>query len=132
VRKLAERTSSSTSDIARIVEAIQSSTAKAGSAMEEASREVGLGVEQGGKVEKLLGDIDASVRNVTEMMHQIASATEGQSVAGNEILESVDTLAGITSSSVADIELTRDAMSELAGLAKSLHGKLGAFRLSEA
>ncbi|MHB1101076.1 MAG: methyl-accepting chemotaxis protein [Burkholderiales bacterium] len=131
VRKLAERTSSSTSDIARIVEAIQSSTAKAGSAMEEARREVGLGVEQGGKVEKLLGDIDASVRNVTEMMHQIASATEGQSVAGNEILESVDTLAEITSSSVADIELTRDAMSELAGLAKSLHGKLGAFRLSE-
>ncbi len=130
VRKLAERTSASTSDIARIVEAIQASTAKAGHAMEEATREVGLGVEQGMRAEKLLSEIDSSVRNVTEMMQKIAKATESQSVSGESIMESISELDRITSSSVSDIESTKDAMSNLAAAAKALHDQLGEFRLS--
>ena len=132
VRKLAERTAASTADITRIVDAIQSGTADAGQAMAQATREVGLGVEQGMKAEKLLAEIDASVRNVSEMMQRIASAMESQSVFGESILQNIDNLDRITSSSMADIESTRDAMSNLAEVAKSLHDKLSAFKLSPA
>ncbi len=132
VRKLAERTSTSTSDIARTVEAIQASTSKAAMAMEDAKREVGLGVEQGEIVEHLLAEIDSSVRNVAEMMKEIATATQAQSAAGDEIQEHLALLAGLTTSSVQDIELSRSSMSELAALALTLNNQLSEFKLSAA
>lgn len=132
VRKLAERTTSSTSDIANIVKIIQAGTIQATEAMTQASDEVSQGVRHGEKMGQVLEEIDRSVFLVTKIMHQIAAATEEQSAVGTEIAANIDTVATITASTASDIERARNAMMELAQTSKTLHEAVGQFNLSGA
>lgn len=132
VRKLAERTSTSTTDIANIVKVIQAGTIHATEAMTRASDEVSQGVRHGEKMGQVLEEIDRSVHLVTEIMRQIATATEEQSAVGTEISANIDTVATITASTANDIERARNAMMELAQTSKTLHEAVGQFNLAGA
>lgn len=130
VRKLSERTSASTADIAKIVQLIQEGTNHASESMIRAKDEVSRGVRHGEKMGQVLQEIDRSVHIVTEMLHQIAVATEEQSAAGNEISANIETVANITASTANDIERARNAMMDLAGTSRTLHEAVGQFRLA--
>lgn len=132
VRKLAERTAASTTDIANIVKVIQAGTMLATEAMTQASDEVSQGVRHGEKMGQVLEKIDRSVYLVTEIMRQIATATEEQSAVGTEIAANIDTVASITASTANDIERARNAMVELVQTSRTLHEAVGQFNLSAA
>jgi methyl-accepting chemotaxis protein len=132
VRKLAERTATSTADITNIVKIIQAGTIQATEAMAQASSEVSQGVRHGEKMGQVLEQIDRSVFLVTEIMQQIAMATEEQSAVGTEIAVNIDTVATITAATANDIERARNAMMELVQTSRTLHEAVGQFNLSGA
>jgi methyl-accepting chemotaxis protein len=132
VRKLSERTSASTQDIARIVQVIQSGTVESKEALILAKEEVVQGVRYGEHMGNLLQEIEKSVHFVTEMMGQIASATEEQSAAGDHISQNIDSVATISASTAHDIEHARNAMMHLAEISKTLFAAVGQFKLARA
>lgn len=132
VRKLSERTAASTADIARIVQVIQAGTSQAAKSMVLAKDEVSQGVGLGEKMGRVLEEIDRSVHVVTDMLQQIAVATEEQSAVGSEISSNIETVANITASTANDIERARNAMQDLASTSRTLHEAVGQFRLAGA
>jgi methyl-accepting chemotaxis protein len=130
VRKLSERTAASTSDIARIVQVIQSGTVQAKEAMMLAKEEVIHGVRYGENMGQLLEKIEKSVHIVTDMMQQIAAATEEQSVAGDNISRNIDSVASISASTASDIEHARNAMMNLSDISRALFTAVGQFKLA--
>lgn len=132
VRKLSERTASSTADIANTVKVIQAGTVQASDAMQKASEEVNEGVRQGEKMGIVLDNIDRSVCMVTDIMQQIASATEEQSAVGIEISSNIDSVANISASTADDIEKARNAMMALAQSSATLHEAVEQFKFAAA
>jgi methyl-accepting chemotaxis protein len=132
VRKLSERSAASTADIAKIVQVIQAGTSQAAESMVKAKNEVRQGVSLGEKMGRLLQEIDRSVHVVTDMLQQIAVATEEQSAVGTEISANIEIVATITASTANDIERARNAMLDLARSSRSLHEAVGQFKLADA
>jgi methyl-accepting chemotaxis protein len=130
VRKLSERTAASTADIARIVQVIQAGTRHATDSMLRAKDEVSQGVRLGEQMGRLLQEIDQSVHVVTDMLQQIAVATEEQSAVGHEISANIETVANITASTANDIEQARNAMQDLASSSRTLHEAVGQFKIA--
>lgn len=132
VRKLAERTAASTQDIAKIVQVIQNGTVESKEALILAKEEVIQGVRHGESMGQLLEEIEKSVHIVTDMMGQIASATEEQSAAGDHISQNIDSVVTISASTAHDIEHARNAMMHLAEISKTLFAAVGQFKLARA
>ncbi len=132
VRKLAERTASATSDITNIVHVIESQTGEATKVMTLAKQEVAQGVLHGEDMGKLLAQIENSVHFVTDMMKQIADATEVQSATGERIWRNIDSVATISANTAANIEQARNEMKSLAHSSKTLYETVGQFKLASA
>lgn len=131
VRKLAERTTSATADITKIVQLIESETDEATRAMTLAKQEVAQGVLHGEGMGQLLRQIESSVLIVTEMMRQIASATEDQSAAGDDIWLNINSVATISANTATDIEQARNEMLTLANTSRALYETIGQFKLAK-
>ena len=131
VRKLAERTTSATADITKIVQLIESETDEATRAMTLAKQEVAQGVLHGEGMGQLLREIEGSVLIVAEMMRQIASSTEDQSAAGESISLNINSVATISANTATDIELARNEMLTLANTSRALYETIGQFKLAK-
>ena len=131
VRKLAERTTSATADITKIVQLIESETDEATRAMTLAKQEVAEGVRHGEGMGQLLRQIESSVLVVTEMMRQIASATEDQSAAGEDIWLNINSVATISANTATDIEQAHNEMLTLANTSRALYETIGQFKLAK-
>lgn len=131
VRKLAERTTSATADITKIVQLIERETDEATRAMTLAKREVAQGVLHGESMGQLLHQIESSVLIVTEMMRQIASSTEDQSAAGDDIRLNINSVATISANTATNIEQARNEMLTLANSSKALYETIGQFKLAK-
>jgi methyl-accepting chemotaxis protein len=79
VRKLAERTTKATKEIASMIESIQKETKSPVQAMEKGSREVQLGVEKTTASGAALGEIIRMSEQVGDMISQIAEALPSKS-----------------------------------------------------
>ncbi len=130
VRKLAERTASATADITKIVQLIESETDEATRAMALAKQEVAQGVLHGEGMGALLREIESSVLVVTEMMRQIASSTEDQSAAGEDIWLNINSVATISANTATDIEQAGNEMQTLANSSRALYETIGQFKLA--
>jgi methyl-accepting chemotaxis protein len=132
VRKLAERTANATTDITHIVQIIESQTNEATKVMTLAKNEVAQGVVHGQDMGNLLLQIEKSVHFVTDMMKQIADATEIQSATGERIWRNIDSVATISANTAASIEQARNEMKLLANSSKTLYETVGQFKLASA
>ncbi len=130
VRKLAERTAHATSDIGKIVQIIESQTNEAGRVMSVAKSEVAQGVAQGQDMGALLERIEESVQFVTQLMQQIAEATEMQSSTGESIWRNIESVVTISANTAANIEKARNEMHTLADTSKALYETVGQFKLA--
>lgn len=90
IKQLAERTRNSTREIAKVVKGVQDETAKAVSAMQRAERSVGNGKALSAKSGAALNKIFEGVRQATDQMKEIASATLEQSKGSQQISESME------------------------------------------
>lgn len=129
VRKLAERTSVATSDITLIINNINIETVEATRAMTLAKEKAALGVTHGEGMGQLFAQVEHSILVVTEMMRQIASSTEVQSAAGEDIWRNIDSVATISAQTASDIEHARNEMTILANASRILFEAMGQFKL---
>ena len=129
VRKLAERTASSTSEIGTMIRGIQEEVRKAVEVMALATTKVDQGVKYSEEAGGSLGVIVKSVDDLQLMVQQIASATEEMSATSDQISKDVEQIATISRETSNSSEQTALASGDLANLAASLQNFVGGFRL---
>ena len=96
VRKLAERTTKATKEIRGKIELIQDKTAGAVEAMNSGRKNVDAGVGFATEAGVSLTNIVEIVKNVSNMINQIAAAEEQQSAAAGEISSNMESIANVT------------------------------------
>jgi methyl-accepting chemotaxis protein len=120
VRKLAERTTKATKEIAGMVESIQTETKSAVQAMEVGSRDVQVGVEKTAAAGVALEEMIKMSEQVGDMISQIATAAAQQSSATEQINANVAQISSLTAESSASADQTAKACTDLSELAFDL------------
>ncbi len=113
VRKLADRTTKATEQIAGSISAMQDQTTQAVSMMKSGTQQVERGVSLVREAGESLGDIVKSTGEVSTMTGQIAASTREQLEAGRQV---ADHIAGVSSG----MTQTREAISQAASAASQL------------
>jgi methyl-accepting chemotaxis protein len=131
VRKLAERTTSATKEIAHMIKNIQDETGVAVSAMESGSRQVEEGVAHTAEAGKSLKEIIEMAEQVGEMITHIATAATEQSSAAEQVNQSMDQIARLIQESAAGSQEAAKACQHLSGLALDLQNMVSDFRLGQ-
>ncbi|MGO8794573.1 MAG: methyl-accepting chemotaxis protein [Candidatus Sulfotelmatobacter sp.] len=132
VRKLAERTTKATKEIASMIESIQSETKNAVHAMELGNREVQVGVEKTSASGVALQEIIKMSENVGDMISQIATAATQQSATTEQINANVVQISSATQETSAAAEQTAKACQDLSSLAFDLQNLVNQFKLDSA
>ena len=123
VRKLAERTASSTTDITAMIERIQHGTRQAVSHMETSVGQVGEGVAVAEQAARSVADIQHGMAQITGAVEEITAALKEQVAATREIgsrVESVSLGTEQVSTSAAASARSAEALNELAQTLESL------------
>ncbi|OPY73465.1 MAG: Methyl-accepting chemotaxis protein McpS [Syntrophorhabdus sp. PtaU1.Bin058] len=129
VRKLAERTANSTSEIGSMISAIQSDVEKAVTFMNDVTKKVEAGVELSGRAGESLHVIVQRVDSLLEMVRQIASATEEMSATSMEISNDIVQIASSSKEASASSEQTARASIELSKLSMDLETMVNQFKV---
>ena len=129
VRQLAGRTSTSTEEIAKMVQQIQHSTREAVTSMEAGVTQVDKGMRVTAEVERAIADILQATLNTTELVNDITRTIGEQSLASNEIAHQVETIANMSHSNTQTVSETAYATDELNRLASALSHSVDRFRL---
>jgi methyl-accepting chemotaxis protein len=130
VRKLAERTTKATKEIAETIKAIQHEATEADSSMNEASRAVEEGMKLTEAVAQSLLQILKENQNVSDIVTQVAAASEEQSGAAEEISKNIEGISSVTQQSAAGTEQIARAAEDLNRLTVNLQEMIGRFKLS--
>ena len=128
VRKLAERTSLSTTEIGSMVSKIQSGTKSAVSSMQAGVEQVSTGVELANQAGESINRIRDGALRVTVVVNGISDAIREQGVAGNEIARQLETIAQMSEESAIAVRQTADAARQLHTLSDSLHQAVAQFK----
>ena len=129
VRKLAERTTKATKEIATMIESIQVEAKSAVEAIEAGSRDVGIGVEKTTASGTALQEIIRASEQVGDMISRIATAATEQSSATVEVNSSITQISDLTEESSAAAEQTAKACASLSKMALDLQTLVNQFRL---
>jgi methyl-accepting chemotaxis protein len=130
VRKLAERTTKATKEIAGMIKKIQVDTKGAVTSMEEGTKEVDEGIKLADKAGSSLHEIVGISQKVTDMVAQIAAASEQQSSASEQISKNVEAISAVTNESAAGVQQIARAAEDLNRLTENLQQLLSQFKLS--
>lgn len=120
VRKLAEKTMSSTSDVSSAITAIQQSTEKSMKSVDNVFNQVDKATDLAGQSGQALHEIVATVDDTADQVHAIATASEEQSAASEEINHSITEVNSITRGSAESMHEAASAVTELMGQVKNL------------
>jgi methyl-accepting chemotaxis protein len=129
VRKLAERTTHATKQVADSIGEIQSETGTAVKKIEAGTKQVESGVELAGNAGQALSRIAASSRNLQSMVQSIAAAAEEQSAASTQIARSVESISAVTRESTLGASQAAQAAQQLSAQAESLQRLVGKFKV---
>ncbi|GAB7126011.1 methyl-accepting chemotaxis protein [Silvimonas sp. JCM 19000] len=129
VRKLAERTSSATVDIEKMLTAVQSETDSVVTVMDEALPQVQHGVEMAQHVAESLQRIHAGAEATLARLNEMATATREQSEASNSIAGRVEEISQMVEETTASIHRATDTAGEIELVAQRLNQMVGKFRL---
>jgi methyl-accepting chemotaxis protein len=132
VRKLAERTTKATKEIALMIKKIQSDTGGAVRSMEEGTKEVDEGITLADRAGEALQEIVQTSQKVTDMVAQIAAASEQQSSASEQISKNVEAINSITQETAGGTEQVARAANELNVLTEELRNIISQFHLETA
>jgi methyl-accepting chemotaxis protein len=131
VRKLAERTTTATKEIGGMINSIQTETGTAVEAMSEGIKKVDNGVRLANETGEALAKIVEGVQSVTDMVNQIATATEEQSATADEISRSMDSISDVAKTNVSAIGEVSSATDETARLATELKDLVSNFKINK-
>lgn len=126
VRRLAERSSSATQDIAALVASIQRGVERSVQAMEAGLEDVAASATLGVEARRALDDILAAMRQTSEKAEDIAAAAEQVAASANEVASAMDKVARVTESNTAattqmaaSSERMSDAMERIATVSEA-------------
>jgi methyl-accepting chemotaxis protein len=131
VRKLAERTTKATKEIASMIKKIQVDTEYAVGAMEEGTKEVDAGIQLADKASTSLNEIVGISQKVTDMVSQIAAASEQQSSASEQISKNVEAISAVTGQTATGTTQIARAAEDLNRLTETLSKLVGRFKISD-
>ncbi len=132
VRKLAERTTAATKEIATVITRIQRDTDEVVASMTRGNEEVETGLRLSDDASRSLTEIVQSISHMGLMIDQIASGSEEQATASTAIsrnVESIASVAGEVSRATSGLAQTAETMNEQATTLRAL---IERFRLSDA
>lgn len=130
VRKLAERTGKATGEITEMIKGVQSETSDAVSSMQSGLHEVDQGRELADKAGSSLNEIVSMAQRVTDMIAQIATATEQQSAAAEQISKNIEHISSVTRETATGAEQSAAAAEELNRQAEGLQLMVAKFKVS--
>lgn len=131
VRKLAERTTIATKEIAQMILNIQEETKLAVNSMDEGTKQVGEGVQTTNQAGEALTEIIQMSEQVGMMVTQIATAATEQSVTTEDINHSMEQISNLVKESAAGAQQSAQACQELSGMAFELQKIVTNFKLHE-
>jgi methyl-accepting chemotaxis protein len=131
VRKLAERTTKATKEIAVMIKQIQADTAQAVESMSKGTGEVERGKELAARAgESLKEIIEASVK-VVDDISQVATASEEQSSTAEQISKSVESISNVTNETASGIQQVARSAEDLNKLTDNLQALINRFRIDD-
>lgn len=131
VRKLAERTTKATKEIATMIKQIQKDTENAVTSMEEGTGEVERGKQLANKAGDSLQEILEGSQKVMDIVTQVAAASEEQSSAAEEISKSIEAINSVSQESAAGIQQIAHAAEDLNRLTLNLENLISRFKLTQ-
>ena len=129
VRKLAERTASSTTEISTMIGSIRSVSKEVAEGMTEAVALVETGVARAGNASEAIGRITQASQHAVSMVEEITSAIREQSQASNTIAGSVESIAQMAEESSAAAQNSAESARQLDEVAKEMNRIVDAYRL---
>ncbi|MBU0473397.1 MAG: cache domain-containing protein [Bacteroidetes bacterium] len=131
VRKLAERTTKATKEIAETIKAIQVEAKEANSSMSSARVAVGNGLKLNDELREVLATILSGAENVSMQINQVAAASEEQSATAEQVSSNVESINNVANESAAVVQQIASASEDLNRLTENLQNLVSAFRLDE-
>ena len=101
VRKLAERVTSATKEIAGLIENVQKGVTESIKSTEDGTKEVAEGAQLAEEAGKALSQILQSVEIVTQQVEQISAASEEVSASTDELVRTIEVVSGVTEQNAA-------------------------------
>jgi methyl-accepting chemotaxis protein len=129
VRKLAERTASSTQEISNMIGAIQQGTSGAVSSMQSGVARVAEGVALSRRAGESIGRIKEGANRVRSGVSEISNSLREQSAASNDIAKRIEHIAEMSEQNTAAVSGTASTATELERLAMELQDEVKRFRV---
>ncbi len=129
VRSLAQRSQTSTEEIAIIVERLQQAAATAVQSMQDGQQQALDSVKNADQVGLSLETIMGAIESITQMNTQIATAAEQQTAVAEEINRNVQTISQASGETTEASKQTTQTSEELANLATDLHKMIIQFKI---
>nr|WP_095144676.1 methyl-accepting chemotaxis protein [Pseudomonas sp. Irchel s3b6] len=130
VRTLARRTQSSTDEIQQMIGSLKQGAENAVSSMQSGQAATGTGVESSQRTGASLTAITGQVEHISDMNHQVATATEEQSAVTEEINRNVQGISDLARATAGEVRACREDCQTLQRLADDLARQMGGFKLS--
>ena len=127
VRKLAERTTQSTADIAQTINTVQGSSSGATHSMDRARAEVEGSSQLMNEAENSLGRILDSSRQTEELARHIAHAAQDQSTASESVARNMEQISALIEENTSSFRAAEHASTELAQTADRLQQMVARF-----
>jgi len=129
VRKLAERTSKATQEIADMIGNIQEEMYNAVSTINNGTKEAEEGKELANQAGKAIAKITSSIDNTVEMINQVAAASEEQSSTFNQISTNIEMISKVTTEATMGVQQMSKASEDLNRLTETLQSLISHFHL---
>ncbi|TJZ73370.1 methyl-accepting chemotaxis protein [Chitiniphilus eburneus] len=129
VRKLAERTSTSTIEIATMIEKIQVGTRTAVDSMSDGVKKVEENVETANSAGEAIGQIRTSADRVVSVVADITTSLTEQSTASNDVARNVEKIAQMSEENSRAVDETAHTAQQLRDLATELERRVAQFKL---
>ena len=131
VRKLAERTTKATKEIAVMIKQIQNDTTEAVASMKKGKQEVDSGKELAIKAGEVLNDIIDGAQKVSDVAVLVAAASEQQSTTAEEISQNIESINNVTKQSALGSQQIANATEEMSNLTQNLEKLISHFKIDE-
>jgi methyl-accepting chemotaxis protein len=129
VRKLAERTTKATEEVARSIREVQEDTKTAVTTIQSGTERVAKGVQLATEAGSVLCTIVSGSRNVEGMVQSIASAAEEQSAATEQIARSMESISSVTRETNQAANQSAQAATQLSQQAEGLRRLVERFKI---
>ena len=131
VRKLAERTTKATKEIAGMIKQIQRVTTEAVESMKQGKIEVDRGKSLADNAGEVLREIISEAEKVTDVAALVAAASEEQSAAAEQISKNIESISAVTQESASGAQQIAKSAEDLNNLTQRLETLIGHFQIEE-